>query len=66
MTVSSRNRKLPFNQPCLPINRTAKTSRVCFPGSSMYLNLDLEYRNELVEHESALAELERLTGVDVP
>jgi cobalt-zinc-cadmium efflux system outer membrane protein len=30
------------------------------------LNLDLEYRNELVEHESAMAELERLTGVDVP
>jgi outer membrane protein, heavy metal efflux system len=30
------------------------------------LNLDLEYRNELVEHESALAELERLTGADVP
>src|SRR5467141_814701 len=30
------------------------------------LNLDLEYRNELVEHESALAELERLAGVDVP
>ncbi len=30
------------------------------------LNLNLEYRNELVEHESALAELERLTGVDVP
>jgi len=30
------------------------------------LNLDLEYRNELVEHESALAELERLTGVDLP
>jgi outer membrane protein, heavy metal efflux system len=30
------------------------------------LSLDLEYRNELVEHESALAELERLTGVDVP
>src|SRR6266446_6722672 len=30
------------------------------------LNLDLEYRSELVEHESALAELERLTGVDVP
>ena len=29
------------------------------------LNLDLEYRNELVEHESALAELERLTGVDL-
>jgi outer membrane protein TolC len=30
------------------------------------LNLDLEYRSELVEHESAMAELERLTGVDVP
>jgi cobalt-zinc-cadmium efflux system outer membrane protein len=30
------------------------------------LNLDVEYRSELVEHESALAELERLTGVDVP
>src|SRR5947209_2075594 len=30
------------------------------------LNLDLEYRSELVEHESALADLERLTGVDVP
>ena len=30
------------------------------------LNLDLEYRGELVEHESALAELERLTGVDLP
>src|SRR5258708_8474514 len=30
------------------------------------LSLDLEYRNELVEHESALAELERLTGVDLP
>jgi cobalt-zinc-cadmium efflux system outer membrane protein len=30
------------------------------------LNLDLGYRNELVEHESALAELERLTGVDLP
>ncbi len=29
------------------------------------LNLDLEYRRELVEHESALAELERLTGIDV-
>ena len=26
------------------------------------LNLDLEYRSEFVEHESALAELERLTG----
>ena len=30
------------------------------------LNLDLEYRSELVEHESALAELEQLTGVNVP
>jgi len=30
------------------------------------LTLDLEYRSELVDHESALAELERLTGVDVP
>ena len=30
------------------------------------LNLDLEYRNELVEHELALADLERLTGVDIP
>ena len=30
------------------------------------LNLDLEYRSELVEHESALADLERLTGMDVP
>src|SRR5499427_5129512 len=30
------------------------------------LNLDLEYRNELVEHESAFAELEQLTGVDLP
>jgi outer membrane protein, heavy metal efflux system len=30
------------------------------------LNLDLEYRSELVEHESALAELEHLTGVDLP
>jgi outer membrane protein, heavy metal efflux system len=30
------------------------------------LNLDLGYRSELVEHESALAELERLTGVDLP
>jgi cobalt-zinc-cadmium efflux system outer membrane protein len=30
------------------------------------LNLDLEYRNELVEHESALADLERLTGVELP
>jgi len=29
-------------------------------------NLDLEYRSELVEHESALAQLERLTGVDLP
>jgi len=30
------------------------------------LNLDLDYRNELMDHESALAELERLTGVDLP
>src|SRR5438105_1240134 len=30
------------------------------------LNLDLEYRSELVEHESALAELERLAGVTLP
>jgi outer membrane protein TolC len=30
------------------------------------LNLDLEYRSELVEHELALVELERLTGVDLP
>jgi len=30
------------------------------------LNLDLEYRNELVEHESALAEIERLAGVTLP
>jgi cobalt-zinc-cadmium efflux system outer membrane protein len=30
------------------------------------LNLDLEYRSEFAEHESALAELERLTGVEVP
>jgi cobalt-zinc-cadmium efflux system outer membrane protein len=30
------------------------------------LNLDLEYRSELFEHESALAEVERLTGVDLP
>lgn len=30
------------------------------------LNLDLQYRSELVEHESALAELQRLTGIDVP
>lgn len=29
------------------------------------LNLDLEYRNELMEHELALAELERLTGVNL-
>lgn len=28
------------------------------------LNFDMEYRSELVEHESALAELERLTGVE--
>lgn len=30
------------------------------------LNLDLEYRRELVEHESALSRLERLTGVTLP
>ncbi len=30
------------------------------------LNLDLEYRRELAEHESALARLERLTGVTLP
>lgn len=30
------------------------------------LNLDLEYRSELAEHESALAKLERLTGVTLP
>src|SRR5947209_20522971 len=30
------------------------------------LNLDLEYQSELADHESALAELERLTGADVP
>jgi outer membrane protein TolC len=30
------------------------------------LNIDVEYRNELVDHESALAELERLTGVELP
>jgi outer membrane protein, heavy metal efflux system len=30
------------------------------------VNLDLEYQSEFAEHESALAELERLTGVDVP
>lgn len=30
------------------------------------LNLDLQYRNELAEHESALARLERLTGVSLP
>jgi cobalt-zinc-cadmium efflux system outer membrane protein len=30
------------------------------------LNLDLEYRSELVEHELALVELERLTGVNLP
>ena len=29
------------------------------------LNLDLEYQSELADHESALAELEQLTGVDV-
>ena len=30
------------------------------------LNLDLDYRQELVEHEAALAHLERLTGVSLP
>jgi len=30
------------------------------------LNLDLDYRNEMAEHESALARLERLTGVTLP
>lgn len=30
------------------------------------LNLDMEYRSELAEHESALAKLERLTGVTLP
>lgn len=30
------------------------------------LNLDLQYRSELAEHESALARLERLTGVSLP
>ena len=30
------------------------------------LNLNLEYRTELVDHESALAELERLAGVSLP
>ena len=30
------------------------------------LNLDLEYRSEVAEHESALAKLERLTGVTLP
>jgi outer membrane protein TolC len=30
------------------------------------LNVDLEYRSELSGHESAIAELESLTGVDVP
>jgi outer membrane protein TolC len=29
------------------------------------LNLDTEYQNEIVEHESARAELERLTGVEL-
>jgi hypothetical protein len=30
------------------------------------LNSNLEYQRELVEHESALARLERLTGVSLP
>ena len=30
------------------------------------LNLDLEYRSEIADHESALAQLETLTGVEIP
>jgi outer membrane protein, heavy metal efflux system len=30
------------------------------------LNLELEYRSELVDHETAVARLERLTGVSLP
>lgn len=30
------------------------------------LNLDLDYRQEMAEHEAALARLERLTGVSLP
>ncbi len=30
------------------------------------LNLDLQYRDELAQHEAALARLERLTGVSLP
>ena len=30
------------------------------------LNLDLQYRSELADHESALARIERLTGVSLP
>jgi len=30
------------------------------------LNLDLEYRSEIADHESALAQLESLTGVEIP
>lgn len=30
------------------------------------LNLDLQYRSEMADHESALARLERLTGVSLP
>jgi len=30
------------------------------------LNLDLDYRHQLAEHEAALARLERLTGVSLP
>jgi hypothetical protein len=30
------------------------------------LNLDLDYRQELTEHEAAIARLERLTGVTLP
>jgi len=52
------------------LSLTIKSNRQDFEsllsGFLDVLNLDLEYRNELVEHESALAELERLTGVDLP
>jgi len=30
------------------------------------LNLELGYQNKLVDHESAVARLERLTGVTLP
>jgi outer membrane protein TolC len=35
-------------------------------SSQDVLNSNLEYQRELVEHESALARLERLTGVSLP